>query len=276
MIQTITDVASLDLPGIMQYRSLRQPMLHRKQGLFIVEGDKVVASFLASQLVVVSVLATSTWIAAWRETLQQRSEKIAVYRASEELLEQIVGFRYHQGVMALGRVPQSYPLEEIVGQSPGRAKLFVALEQITSAENTGAIVRNCAACGVDALVIGETSADPYLRRAVRNSMGTVFSLPVLYAESLPATLQQLQTTYDFAIIAAHPRKGSVSMHQVDFRGNCCLVFGTEGTGLSAAVAALASTAIVIPMAQGVDSFNVACANAILLYETFRQRYLQPL
>lgn len=273
MIQTIADVTSLDLPGIVQYRSLRQPLLHRKQGLFIVEGDKVVASFLASELAVVSVLATSTWIAAWTETLQQRPEQIAVYRASAELLEQIVGFRYHQGVMALGRVPQSNSLEEIVGQSPNRAKLFVALEQVTSAENTGAIVRNCAACGVDALIIGETSADPYLRRAVRNSMGTVFSLPLLYAESLSATLQQLQSTYKFSIVAAHPRKDSVPMHLVDFRGNCCLVFGTEGTGLSEAVATLAATAAVIPMAQGVDSFNVACANAILLYETFRQRYL---
>jgi tRNA G18 (ribose-2'-O)-methylase SpoU len=152
-----------------------------------------------------------------------------------------------------------------------RPRLYVAVDGLTSAENTGVLVRNCAACGVGALLAGETSADPWLRRSVRNSMGTIFRLPIVYATHLAAALHDLRTLHGFSILAAHPRPESTRLFDADFSVDTCIVFGSEGRGISEAILEECCSSIAIPMAEGVDSFNVACAGAVVLYEAMRQR-----
>ena len=83
-----------------------------------------------------------------------------------------------QGVLAVGKIPPPASLDDILSKSP-KPRLLVAVDALTSAENLGALVRNCVAFGVQALIVGETSSSPFLRRAVRNSMGTIFQLPVI-------------------------------------------------------------------------------------------------
>lgn len=270
MIDTITHISSLDIPGLELYRTLKRPLTHREQGVFIIEGSKVVEQFLLSGLTAVSILLTPRWFEYFREKLEARPEPVQVYIAEKKLLETITGIELHQGVMALGIVPGSPTLEQVV-RGAVAPRLFVAVEHLASAENTGVLIRNCAACGVQAFIAGETSADPYLRRSVRNSMGTIFKLPVLLTDTLTGTLKELRSKYGFRIFAAHPRQESSRLFETDFSADCCLVFGSEGDGLSAEVLEACTQSITIPMAPGVDSFNVACASAVMLYEVTRQR-----
>lgn len=270
MIKSITTIATLDTPGLAFYRTLRRSAEHRKDGVFIVEGNKVVERFLDSSFEVESILLSESWLETYRENLNYRTEAIAVYVASEKLIASIVGFRYHQGIMAVGKVPAPISLEAVCGNSRQPAT-FVAFDELTSAENCGTLIRNCAACGVSAIISGPTSTDPFLRRTVRNSMGTIFNIPVIYSSNLADTLVLLRKQYKFTSIAAHPRPDSISMHNVDFSNNCCIVFGHEDSGVSDAVLRQCDYAASIPMAHGVDSFNVACAGAIMLYEAFRQK-----
>jgi tRNA G18 (ribose-2'-O)-methylase SpoU len=174
--------------------------------------------------------------------------------------------------MAEGVVPPQVDLENTVIES-GSPRLFVAVDNLTSAENTGVVVRNCAACGVQALIVGETSADPYLRRAVRNSMGTIFKLPVVYSADLTDTLEQLRSRHGFQVLAAHPRPDSTVLFTEDFTKDSCVVFGNEGDGMSEKALRAADRSIAIPMTQGIDSFNVACASAVVLCEATRQRMM---
>jgi tRNA G18 (ribose-2'-O)-methylase SpoU len=141
---------------------------------------------------------------------------------------------------------------------------------LSSAENVGLLVRNSVAFGATALLVGETSASPYLRRAVRNSMGTVFQLPVLECTNLLATLRQMQRL-GIRCVAAHPHTNQLALPDADFRRDVCLVFGAEGNGISPAVLAACDEAVAIPMAAGVDSLNVASAAAVFLYEAWRQQ-----
>ena len=270
MIASIIDVESLDQPGLEPYRTLRRTMEHFRQGIFVVEGNKVVIRFLASDLEVVSILLTDEWLSVCRHDLERRPEPVAVYRSSGRLVKSIVGFNYHQGIMAVGRVPPKITLEKACGLSAS-PRLFVALDHISNTENAGVILRNCAACGVQAIISGETSVDPYLRRSVRNSMGAVFRIPVVCSDNLADTLARLRGEYGFSIIAAHLRPQSVSMHEVDFTKDCCVVLGNEQHGVSEEAVAQCDTITAIPMHAGVDSFNVGCASAIMLYEAFRQR-----
>jgi tRNA G18 (ribose-2'-O)-methylase SpoU len=219
-------------------------------------------------------------VAEFEPLLRARPElEIPVFAVTQKsVLEELVGFEMFQGVLAIGRIPTVLTLENILGDQH-RPRLLAAVDGLTSAENIGLLVRNCAAFGAQALIVGETSSSPFLRRAVRNSMGAIFQLPVVELKpearaartrNLPAALRELRAR-GIRCLAAHPHTGQKFLSQADFTGDCCLVFGSEGSGLSPEVLAACDEAVAVPMANGVDSLNVGAAAAVFLYEAARQR-----
>ena len=261
-------------------------MEHERQGIFVAESEKVVRRLLESKLTVVSVVMPEKWLESFRPLLEARPENVTVYLAEKKLLESLVGFTMFQGVLAVGKLPAPVSLEEMLARSPS-PKLFVATDELANAENLGALVRNCVAFGVQALIVGETSSSPFLRRAVRNSMGTIFQLPVVELAKLGLrhkfkikpratnlTLAECLTELrqrGVRCVAAHPHTDKKTLSQADLSGDCCLVFGSEGDGISPAVLEACDEVVAIPMPPTVDSLNVGAAAAVFLYEVNRQR-----
>src|ERR1051326_6571460 len=166
---TVEHITSLDLPELQPYRAMRRQMSHREQGIFVAEGEKVVRRLLESKFGVVSALMPERWLNELNALLERRPEMIRVFIAERELLETLTGFSMYQGLLAVGRIPAQPSLEQILTDSP-RPHLLVAMDALSNAENLGALVRNCAAFGAHALIAGETSSSPFVRRAVRSSM----------------------------------------------------------------------------------------------------------
>jgi tRNA G18 (ribose-2'-O)-methylase SpoU len=266
----VLQITSLDEPGLEPYRTLRRPMDHQRQGIFVAEGEKVVGRLLESGLEVLSALLTPEWLGVYRPLLEGARGNITVFVASKPLAESIVGFHLHQGIMAVGRIPVFPQLSQVLKQA-SRPWLLVAVDGLTNAENLGVLVRNCAAFGVTALLVGETSSSPYLRRAVRNSMGTIFSLPVVHVNDLATSLGELRTAHAVRIVAAHPHAAETLLATTILGTDCCLVFGSEGNGINATILAVCDEAVKVPMHEPVDSLNVASASAVFLYEAWRQR-----
>lgn len=263
-------ITSLDLPELAPYRTLKRPLEHREQGIFVAEGDKVVHRLLASQLDVVSVLLPDHRLGEYEPALRSRRETIPVFAVTDRrVLEELIGFEMFQGVLAVAKTPQPLVLSALLGRTTS-PRLFVAADGLTNAENIGLLARNCAAFGAQALIVGETCASPFLRRAVRNSMGTVFELPVIESGNLVSSLGELRT-YGVRCFAAHPHTDKRTLLVADFMTDCCIVFGAEGDGISPAVLAACDEAVAIPMASNVDSLNVTGAAAVFLYEVQRQR-----
>ena len=262
-------VDSLDLPELAPYRTMRRHHDHIQQRIFVAEGDKVVRRLLESSFAVVSALMPEKWVGELAPLLKARPEDIPVFIAPKDQLEQIIGFSMYQGVMAVGRFPEPVPLETILQKAP-RPHLLLALEGLTNAENLGVIMRNAAAFGVHALIVGETCSTPYLRRAVRNSMGTIFRLPIVEPSSLIGTLRRLREK-GVRCIAADGHSKQATLSRCDLMGDCCIVLGSEGYGLSPEALAACDETVAIPMANEVDSLNVGNAGAIFLYEANRQR-----
>ncbi len=266
-------VSTLDHSNLQPYRTLRRPLEHQRQGIFVAEGEKVLRRLVESNLQIVSVLLTPEWLEQYRKILEAKPERLDVFVAEKKLLEGIVGFHLHQGIMAVGKIPNPATLDQVLA-SNRRPYFLAAVDGLTNAENLGVLVRNCVAFGVQAFLVGETSSSPYLRRAVRNSMGTIFKLPVLQLTSLGETLKELQSRYGVKSIAAHPHAKTNSVHRTNSSGDCCLVFGNEGEGISPDVLTVCDEAVAISMSKGVDSLNVASAAAVILYEVQRQRNLK--
>src|ERR1041384_7261221 len=102
----VHSIGSLDLPELAPYRTLKRPVEHETQGIFVAEGDKVVHRLLASGFRVVSVLLPEKRLAEFAPALEARPENIPVYLVfNKHVLESLVGFELFQGVMAVGRIP---------------------------------------------------------------------------------------------------------------------------------------------------------------------------
>ncbi|MDL1891784.1 RNA methyltransferase [Sphingobacteriales bacterium CHB3] len=267
---SIHRITSLELPQLQPYHTLRRPQDHLEQGIFVAEGEKVVRRFLSSDWQTISLLLTEEWLEEIVRTADERRlDGVEIFVGEKALLETIVGFPLHQGIMAVGRTPTELPLPELVPRLPAPFFL-VALDGLVHAENVGVVVRNCAAFGVDAILVSRTTASPYLRRAVRNSMGGIFKLPCFHAKNLAHSLDWLKIAHNTRVIIADAH-AEQTIDRADFSGNICVVFGNEDAGVSADVESVATDKIGIPMHSGMNSLNVASASAVVLYEARRRR-----
>ena len=299
----IERVTGFDRPGLAPYATLRQSDEHRRAGIFVAEGDKVVRRLLASDFGVVNVLLPERRLAEFEPLVRARPEDITIYIMELAELEKLTGFPFFQGVLAVGKIPRVNTLDSVLAAAP-RPHLLVASDGLTNAENIGLLVRNCAAFGVHALLVDETTASPFLRRSVRNSMGTIFKLPVIEcvapaerraslgttvaapasepsaarrsADGIPPLVRALTElrARGVRVIAAHLAAGGRTIHEADLAGDCCVVFGNEGAGVSPAVLAACDEPVLIPMSGEVDSLNVGSAAAVFLYEAARQRKIE--
>jgi len=285
----IEKISALDLPELAPYRTLKRSAAHAQLGIFVVEGDKVLDRLLESDFTVVSVLLIEERLAEYEPRLRARPENITVFVCDRSVMENMVGFEVYQGVLAIAKTPAPLTLETILARVP-RPRLLVAMDGLSNSENVGALMRNCVAFGVSALISGETCCSPFLRRTVRNSMGALFKLPVFEVgasrcddsggppqgaaqRAVPTLVQTLRElrTHGIRCLAAHPHTDKKVLSQADFTGDCCVVFGSEGHGISKKVLAACDEAVAIPMANEVDSLNVSAAAAVFLYEVNRQR-----
>lgn len=265
----VRHIESFGLPELQPYQTMRRQWEHRSQGIFVAEGAKVVQRLLESRFTVDSVLMPEKWLQELRPVIESRPEMISVFLAPKKLLESLTGFSMYQGLLAVGRVPEAARLADLLATAP-QPWLFAAADGLSSAENVGALTRNCAAFGADALIVGSTCASPFLRRAVRSSMGTVFRLPVIESVKLAETLGYLKGR-GIHCVAAHPHRLQTKLSAAHFAQSSCLVFGSEDMGIAPDILALCDESVAIPMAAGVDSLNVSSAAAAFLYEAARQR-----
>ncbi len=261
-------IESVDDPRVELYRDIRgTPVRHKQAGLFLAEGRTCVCQLLESDVKIHSILAARKFYdySVIQGLLTFRHVKSA-YCASPSLMNELVGFKLHQPILAVGHRPPRRELNDI--KLPA-----VALDAMINAENVGAIVRSCAAFGVQSLLVDGKSASPYLRRAVRTSMGSIFKLPLYEVEHLDLALQTLKQTKGARIVAAeqHPKLAR-SVRLMTFTQNDIIVIGSENNGIQDPVIAQADEIAAIPMNMNVGSLNAAAAAAVILYAADFRRF----
>ncbi|HST66382.1 MAG TPA: RNA methyltransferase [Mycobacteriales bacterium] len=258
MQEQVTDPAD---PRLADFRDLtnsdRRPDRPGGRGLVIAEGVPVVQRLLASPYPPRAVLGVPARLADLAADL--RAAPFPVYETSADVLTRTVGFHLNRGVLASAdRAPEPEPAALLAG-----ARRVLVLEGINDHENLGALFRNAAGLGVDAVLFGPRCADPLYRRSVRVSMGHVLRVPFAH---LPAWAALRDALAGFTVLALAPHPPSVPLSTVDSRTDrVALLLGAEGPGLTEDALATADRRIRIPMAAGVDSLNVATAAAIAMY-----------
>lgn len=263
-------IPSLEDPRLAPYRNLKDRDLAREGHRFISEGEHVVRRLLDSDYPVESLLLA-----------RRRADEIAplvppevpVYVLDDALVHQVVGFKFHSGVIAVGRRKRALTVDEFLSDAPrGKRLTLVVLPEIANTENLGSLVRISAAFGADAVILGQHCCDPFWRQSVRVSMGTIFSLPVVRCDDLMSDLHRLREHWGIELAAAVVDGSAQPLAASHRRDRLALVFGNEAQGLPDRYVAACQKRVTIPMQLGTDSLNVAVAAAVFLYHFTREQW----
>lgn len=229
----------------------------------IADSHKVVSKLLSQSLSLQKLLITDEY---WQEhqDLLQRYPQCEIYVAEKKLLEQIVGHQLHHGVMAKAAKPADTPLGEL-------DERIVVLNGLSSPENVGSIIRSAAGFGVRSIIVDSKSCSPWVRRAIRVSMGNVFFCKIHHTDNLCQTLALLKDlNYQILGTANHPQ--SIDLPRAIFEHKCALIIGSEGHGMAPEVYQLCHHTVRIPMNSDVAHLNAAAAASICLYQLAQSQY----
>ena len=230
-------------------------------GLYIAESALVLERALRAGHTPRAVLALGDSV---EQAVALVGPDVPVFSGPGGLLAGLTGYQLHRGLIAsLERPPLPVPESLLAG-----ARRIVVLENVVDPTNVGAIFRSVAAIGADAVLITPRCSDPFYRRAIRVSMGTVFQVPWGRLEPWPGGLAELKAL-GFTVAALALTDDAASLDDVAAAPpeKLALVLGTEGDGLSRAAVAGADLVVRIPMSGGVDSLNVAAASAVAFWAT---------
>jgi tRNA G18 (ribose-2'-O)-methylase SpoU len=264
MAPSMIAIDSADDDRIAEFRDIRERDLTGRHGRFIAEGT-VVLRMLAEahrsegDFVAEKVLLLRNRVAGVADILERLPEGVPVYVAEAEVLDSIVGFHLHRGVLALGR--REARGGNLVDRLPERSLVLVGCG-ISNHDNAGSMFRNAAAFNADAIFLDDTSCDPLYRKAMRVSVGSVLSVPYQRGGDALSVLTELAER-DFAIWSLSPR-GETDIRSIPPSNRMALVVGTEGEGLPQAVLSRFRSAR-IPQSVGLDSLNVATATGIAMF-----------
>lgn len=264
MIINITDIQD---PRVLAYVGLTEAQLrnrlHPDEGLFIAESPKVISVALDAGYQPVSMLTEERHIIGdAREIIRRIGDDVPVYTGTRELLAQLTGYTLTRGVLCAMRRPQPPSLDDVLKD----ARRIVIMDGVVDSTNIGSMFRSAAALGIDAALVTNTSCDPFNRRAIRVSMGSVFLIPwtTIPSDSITETMHN----YGFQTIAMALRKDSIAIDDAKLKQQerLALIMGNEGDGLPQETIDCADYIVRIPMFHNVDSLNVAAASAIAFWE----------
>ena len=269
-MQAVIDITDPDDPRVDDFRDLnsvdRRPDLPTGRGLVIAEGVLVVRRMLASRFVPHAMLGTDRRLAELADDLSAAAAPpldMTCYRATAEVMADVVGFHLNRGVLAAARRPVELSVSEVLEG----ARTIAVLEGVNDHENLGSIFRNAAGLGVDGVVFGAGCADPLYRRSVRVSMGHALLVPFARAARWPADLELLREE-DFRLLAMTPNRRAVSLAEAmtGLAGDkVAVLVGAEGPGLTETVMRVSDARVRVPMSRGTDSLNVCVAAGIVMH-----------
>jgi len=260
-------IIARDNNSVKLLRSLAEAKHRKKEKAFLIEGVKMVEEALRDNLGVRMVVASPALTQHHGMGVLKLAESrgVELLWISEKLMDAVSESKTPQPVMAVVSMKGHFE-NELFAHSPG---LIVIVHQLQDPGNLGTIIRTAEAVGASGLALTPNTVDPYSAKAIRASMGSVLRLPVVRISDI-TTLIKTCRQKGFQT-AATVLTGDTMHFDVDLTKPTALLLGQEGAGLPQEIMAEADLRVRIPMAETIDSLNVATSAAVVLYEAMRQR-----
>jgi tRNA G18 (ribose-2'-O)-methylase SpoU len=258
----ITHIDNVDHKLLDPFRDVRTTNLTRWNNWMIAEGALVVERLIQSSFQTGSILVSESKLS---RVMQFVTPDIQILVVPDSIVNKLVGFEFHNGIMACGIRSRIRDFDCIVDHSKGN-QLIVVCPFIALPDNLGSIIRIAAAMGASAVAIGNRSADPFSRRTIRVSMGNAFKIPIIEPDDLFTAIVQLKKLNGYEIIGTVLDKNSLALGGFVPSSKTVLLLGNESLGLEEQWKSVCDRKVTIPMQRDVDSLNVADSLAIFLWE----------
>ena len=252
------EITSVHNPQVQFLRDLQKAKNRRASGLFLAESMKMVREALALHLCRMLVVDMKRQEDYADLTAMAQENGCEVLLVTSAIMQAISEQKTPQGVCCTVAIPEE---PESIG-----GRLIVAMDGVQDPGNVGTILRTADAAGFDGALLSGACADLYSAKTLRATMGSIFRVPALRTDNLPAELEKLKAQ-GYAVVATE-------LGGADFYANCphekaVLVIGSEGRGVSQAVSETATHHLALPMRGGAESLNAAVAAGIMIYEMAR-------
>jgi len=243
-------------------RSLQHRKSREAEGAFVVEGRRALQDALAAGARPRLVLLREDVAAGLPEP--GLPARVPVRIVAPALFDALSATVTPQGVLAVFPIP-ALPL------GAPRAPLFAIFDRIRDPGNLGTLLRSAAGAGATGALLTAGSVDPYSPKVVRAAMGAHFRLPI--RSLTPELEEEIRVACPLRVVA--DAAATLPYDALDWTQPAALIVGSEATGPSAEMLALATRDVSIPLAGGVESLNAAVAGSIILFEAARQRRRGP-
>ena len=263
--RVVIAIDRIDDPRIAAYVAVRERDVTGHHGGFIAEGDVVVRVLIErGRYPIRSILVSARRRDRLADVLAGLDPAVPVYVAAQPVMDAIVGFSMHRGLLAQGDRGPALDAGALVASLPAAATVVCAVG-LANHDNMGGIFRNAAAFGAAAVLLDDGSCDPLYRKAIRVSAGHALAVPFARCADAGVMLDLL-AAHGFEAIALGPRAAERidRLDQLALGPRRALLLGAEGPGLPAAILTRARSAR-IDLAPGVDSLNVAVTCGIALH-----------
>ena len=256
------EISRTDDPRISDFVSVRERDLTGRDGKFIIEGKVTLTTALTrSQFDIESVFLETGRYNVLETLLKTLPPTVPIYTADQSVMDQIVGFPIHRGILACGVKKPQTDLDHWL-DTLDQAKPLVLCVGLSNHDNVGAVFRNAAALGASAIMLDEGCCDPLYRKSIRVSAGTALWMPSHFGEPADRLFAALHAK-GYCLWTLTPNAGAMSLYKAKPSSKTCIVLGPEGPGLPQGLIDKGE-AVSIPMSSDVDSLNVATALAVTL------------
>ena len=255
----ITSTANAKVKDLIKLQ--KSAKLRREKKLYTAEGLRMFEEVPVSDLV--SVWVSESFAGKHRKLLQEKQIRPEIL--SDTVFAHVSDTKTPQGVLCVLR-QKTYTLAEMLKD---RAPLLLVLDGLQDPGNLGTILRTAEAAGVTGIVLSDDCVDLYNPKVIRSTMGSVYRVPFVYTEDLPAALKQMQEM-GITLYAAH-LDGQNTYDKEDYLKGTAFLIGNEGNGLKRETTEASDRLIRIPMEGRVESLNAAVAASLLMFEAGRQR-----
>jgi tRNA G18 (ribose-2'-O)-methylase SpoU len=248
------------------YRHLRHPDRRLHHRYFVAEGMLLVERLLRSRFQVQSIVSIRRMLGTVSALVD---EQISVFAVPDGSLNDLVGFRFHRGVLGCGVRERSQQLSSVAGRLP--QETLVICPEIQDPENLGGLLRGIAALQGNGILLGPACPDAFSRRVLRVSMGASLIVPTVVSSDLERDFQWLSHDAGYELWAAVLEGSAERLSTVAIPPRVGLVLGREDKGLSPATVRRCNRTVTIPMPPETDSLNLAMTGTIMLYDLREKR-----
>ncbi|MFO0701094.1 MAG: RNA methyltransferase [Nitrospira sp.] len=244
--------------GSLIRQLLREKKVRSSESAFVVEGVKPCHDLIFRHpQAIQSLLVSPRYLRA--ETSADRVRRLTLgarqYVCSDPAFEKLTDVEMSQGILAIVQQPQ-WDEAQVLGQS---RILGVYGDRLQDPANVGAIIRTAAALNLSAVWLSADSADHFSPKVVRATTGTLLSMPIFRVSDL-RTISTYNCEIYAAVLSAADRVAIRSIEAIPSR--LVMAVGNEGAGLSQEILSASTIKFSIPLAEGVESLNVAATVAI--------------